>query len=69
VHPDELAGEEHAPRERMPELEVDERRGNFKEVELGLAEDQARREAERCLNCGLYCFGQGIVPFPLKKIA
>jgi heterodisulfide reductase subunit A len=28
---------------------------SFEEVELGLSEDEARREAARCLNCGLCC--------------
>ncbi len=44
------------PRAAMPELPVAERRGNFKEVELGLAEEEARREARRCLQCGLICY-------------
>ena len=52
----------------MPELEVEERRLNFEEVETGFSEDQAKREAERCLNCGLFCFGK-IQLLPLKKIA
>ena len=67
VHPDELQHVERAPRARMPELEPEERKLNFKEVELGLTEDQARREATRCLNCGLFCFGP--TTEPIKKIA
>jgi len=43
-------------RAKMPELEVDERRLNFNEVELGLTEELARAESERCLRCGLICY-------------
>ncbi|HEY96957.1 MAG TPA: indolepyruvate ferredoxin oxidoreductase subunit alpha [Dehalococcoidia bacterium] len=35
----------------MPTLPVEKRRGNFKEVELGLSKEDAIREAERCLSC------------------
>jgi len=68
VHPDDLQGLEKSPRVKMPELAPEERALNFKEVELGLTEEQARREAVRCLNCGLFCFGYGQVQ-PLRKIA
>ena len=37
-----------------PELrETETRKGAFDEVSLGLAEDDAQREARRCLNCGV----------------
>jgi len=42
-------------RARMPELAVDQRKGNFNEVELGYAEAEGRAEAARCLNCGYCC--------------
>ncbi len=42
-----------AKREKMPHLAVSKRRRNFKEVELGFSEDQAIREARRCLRCEL----------------
>ncbi|MBW1851874.1 MAG: hypothetical protein JRJ15_10670 [Deltaproteobacteria bacterium] len=35
----------------MPEISVDERRGNFTEVETGFSEDVAVAEAKRCLSC------------------
>ena len=35
------------------ELAVAQRVGSFQEVEMGLTEEQALAEAERCLNCGL----------------
>jgi heterodisulfide reductase subunit A-like polyferredoxin len=43
------------PRERMPVLEVNERVDNFSEVQLGFSEDQAHKEADRCLSCGVCC--------------
>ena len=42
-------------RKSSPHLPVEERKGTFAEVELGLSEDDARKEAERCLNCGYCC--------------
>jgi NADPH-dependent glutamate synthase beta subunit-like oxidoreductase len=41
-------------RESMPRLSIPARKQTFKEVELGFNEDQAKREAGRCLRvCGL----------------
>ena len=40
-----------ALREPMPKQEVKERIKNFNEVALGYTEEQARREAERCIQC------------------
>jgi heterodisulfide reductase subunit A-like polyferredoxin len=40
-----------SPRAEMPEISVDERAGNFVEVETGFPEDEAVREAKRCLSC------------------
>ena len=40
-------------RVHMPSLGLEERRGNFREVELGLSEEMAVEEAKRCLNCGI----------------
>jgi len=37
----------------MPKLGVEERRGNFKEVEQGLTAEAAMAEAMRCLRCDL----------------
>lgn len=41
------------PRVRMPQRPVPERVRDYREVNLGLSEEQARREAGRCLNCGI----------------
>jgi len=40
------------PRAVMPSLSLEERKNNFNEVELGLSEEVARKEARRCLKCG-----------------
>jgi NADH-quinone oxidoreductase subunit F len=37
----------------MPELSIEERRGNFREVELGLDEHAIQEECRRCLRCDL----------------
>jgi heterodisulfide reductase subunit A2 len=44
-----------APRAKMPELGLKQRKGNFKEVELGYTETDGQAEADRCLNCGFCC--------------
>jgi formate dehydrogenase (NADP+) beta subunit len=56
LDPEEIAVASQTARVRMPELSVEERRGSFTEVELGLTEEMARAEAERCLRCGLLCY-------------
>ena len=38
-------------RSETPALPVPRRKGNFKEVELGLSREDAVREAKRCLSC------------------
>ncbi|MGD8504363.1 MAG: NAD(P)-binding protein [Syntrophobacterales bacterium] len=42
-------------RPEMPKAAMVERRTSFTEVELGLTEEQARADAERCLNCMICC--------------
>jgi len=54
VPPVELTEEEaEAGRAEMPEMDAAERTHSFAEVELGLTEEQAMREAKRCLRCDL----------------
>ena len=48
----DLADREHIAREKMRVLPAEERKHNFDEVALGLTDEQARREASRCLECG-----------------
>ncbi len=43
-------------RPEMPELPANERIDNFDEVELTLTEEEALKESERCLRCGLTCY-------------
>jgi heterodisulfide reductase subunit A len=50
----DLNGRKKAPRELVPTIPLEERDG-FKEVNLGFTEEQAMREAERCLHCSLCC--------------
>ncbi len=45
------------PRIQVPELAVEERRSTFKEeVQGAIGFDAARKEASRCLRCGLTCY-------------
>ncbi len=46
-------GYDRIPRERMPRLSLEERRGSFKEVQLGYTKEQVIKEAQRCLSCGV----------------
>ncbi|MFP4036881.1 MAG: FAD-dependent oxidoreductase, partial [Desulfobacteraceae bacterium] len=48
-----VEGEPVRPRAAMRTLSVEEREGSFKEIALGFTEEEARREAERCLKCGI----------------
>lgn len=41
------------PRVSYPLLAPEERKGGFREVGLGLSEEEAVREANRCLDCGI----------------
>ncbi len=43
---------EQAPRVRLPELDMESRISSFDEVEGGLSEADAVREARRCMTCG-----------------
>lgn len=57
VRRDDLTEEDFADRERiprvsMPHLEPEERKANFREIVLGYSEEEARKEAMRCLECG-----------------
>ncbi|MCK5505326.1 MAG: FAD-dependent oxidoreductase [Thermodesulfovibrionia bacterium] len=55
VEPVELTDEEMEEniRARMPQLTPEERINNFKEIDLGLTEEMAVREARQCLRCDL----------------
>jgi len=55
---EELVSVKESDRVHMPELSVDERSLSFKEVELGLEEQMAKDESERCYGVGLYATGR-----------
>jgi formate dehydrogenase beta subunit len=53
----ELEPVERIPREDMPERPEDDRITDpHAEISLGYSEDQAIREAKRCMQCGLICY-------------
>jgi len=39
-------------RQKVPVLPLDQRIGNFREIDLGFSEEMAKKEAGRCLSCG-----------------
>jgi len=45
---------ENQARAAMPQRDADERKNDFKEVNLGFSEEIARSEAVRCLKCGCH---------------
>jgi heterodisulfide reductase subunit A-like polyferredoxin len=47
------ADQPKASRQQMETIPIEERRRTFSEVKKGFTEEQAKREALRCLNCGL----------------
>jgi len=48
-------GVKKAARAKMSRISMDERQNGFAEVELGLGEEQAVTEAEKCINCMVCC--------------
>jgi|GEM_PF-321301 len=54
-------------RPEMPEREVDDRRGNFMHIELGLTDAMAHDEASRCLRCDL-CIGCGLCQLVCSEV-
>jgi len=57
-----------ARRPATPEIDVADRRGNFREVELGYDEHTAREEAKRCLRCDLEWLDLMKIPRPQAEI-
>ncbi|MGB6288918.1 MAG: FAD-dependent oxidoreductase, partial [Desulfobulbales bacterium] len=51
-----FTGVSSAPRVEMPQRQAQEVVRDFAEVKLGLNEEMARKEAERCLSCGCNAF-------------
>ncbi|MBR3157949.1 MAG: FAD-dependent oxidoreductase [Atopobiaceae bacterium] len=52
--PEDFEDEPKQKREKMPGLTPEQRRDNFDPVYFGFTEEQARREASRCLECGCH---------------
>ncbi|KXG77693.1 NADPH-Fe(3+) oxidoreductase subunit beta [Fervidicola ferrireducens] len=57
VRRDDLTEEDFADREKIPRVPMahltpEERKTNFREIVLGYSEEEARKEAMRCLECG-----------------
>jgi hypothetical protein len=59
----------NAARPHVPELELGNRVGSFKEVELGYDEHTAREEARRCLRCDLEWLDYMKLPRPAAGAA
>ncbi|TKB08211.1 FAD-dependent oxidoreductase [Desulforhopalus sp. IMCC35007] len=51
-----------------PMISLEERMSTFREVEGTITEQQCVAEAERCLNCGIYCYDQDAVPSSQVRI-
>ena len=57
-----------ARRPEMPELSVEERKGSFHEVELGMDEETVQGECKRCLRCDLeWLESQGLACEPVPE--
>ena len=54
VTAEDLAHKEKIARAKMPHRSPEERKNDFKEVNLGFSEEGARNEAKRCLECGCH---------------
>ena len=50
--PEDFADKVKEQRTKMPHRSPEERRGDFDLVNLGFSEEEAKREAHRCLECG-----------------
>jgi len=52
-----------------PMIPLEERMATFREVEGTITDKQCHTEAERCLNCGIYCYDQDELPSSEVRIA
>ncbi|MCP4020661.1 MAG: FAD-dependent oxidoreductase [Desulfobacteraceae bacterium] len=57
-------GIKKSERAKMPEIHVNQRLDSFIEVDLVLPEENAKKEADRCLNCCRICYNPD---FPISK--
>jgi len=51
---EDFAHIEKQPRAKMPHRSAEERKNDFLEINYGLSEEEAKREANRCLECGCH---------------
>ncbi len=65
IDPSDYEQVERIPRAQVPAIDPQERKKNFNEIELGLTEEMARREVERCLACGC----QDVFECKLRQLA
>src|SRR5258708_33792204 len=49
----------YEPKVKMPMLPYEDRKRNFRIIEMGYLQEQAEREAGRCLQCACPAPGQG----------
>ena len=54
VTKEDLAHKEKLPRAKMPHRSAEERKHDFKEINLGFDSETAIKEAKRCLECGCH---------------
>ncbi|MBE6734177.1 MAG: FAD-binding protein [Ruminococcaceae bacterium] len=54
VTAEDLRDKEKAPRAKMPHRSPEERKHDFKEINLGFSDEVAIKEAKRCLECGCH---------------
>lgn len=54
VDEEEFQNEKKEPRSQMPHLNAEQRRDNFEEIMKGFDEEQAVKDAARCLECGCH---------------
>ncbi|MCL2602631.1 MAG: FAD-dependent oxidoreductase, partial [Treponema sp.] len=52
IDPASIHNVKKTPKTAMPMLTKEQRRNSFAEVELGMSEEEAKLESERCLECG-----------------
>jgi RnfABCDGE-type electron transport complex B subunit len=53
---EEIEGVSRRGRVTMPELPINERLGNMREVDLTISREDAKHECGRCMRCGLLCY-------------
>ncbi len=65
INPEDYKDEKRISRAEMPMLKPTERKRSFQEIEMGLSEETALKETERCLACGC----QDIYECELRRLA